>query len=94
MDIRKERNHIWTMITALISAVLVSVIGVIVAGVSTSNNNERINQQQINNNRQWCELLTPLDSAYSSTPPATELGKRVAEAIHRLHKNFGCGEED
>lgn len=46
------------------------------------------------NNRQWCELLTPLDSAYTSTDPGTqpqtELGRRVARAIHRLHDNFNC----
>lgn len=69
----------WTMITALASAVFVSVAGVIYTGISTANNNQ-----------QWCELLITLDSAYSSSPPQTELGKKVAESINRLRENFGC----
>lgn len=48
------------------------------------------------NNRQWCELLTPLNSAYqsaersSSGPPLTPTGKRVAHAVEVLHENFNC----
>lgn len=69
------------MLASFVSALVVSVAGVVYTGIS---------QEQ--NNRQWCELLSPLDNAYTnpSTPPATELGKKVAEAIHKLHRNFGC----
>lgn len=76
---KKNRYLIWTMITALISAVAVSVGGVVYTGIST-----------VNNNRQWCELLTTLDEAYSSIPPQSELGQKVARSIHKLKTNFGC----
>lgn len=41
--------------------------------------------------RRWCQLLVPLDDAYTAgPPPTTEVGKRVAVAIHNLRIAFGC----
>ena len=40
--------------------------------------------------RRWCLLLSTLDRAYSSTPPATELGRQVAIAIHNLTTQLQC----
>ncbi|MDG4784366.1 hypothetical protein O7626_41130 [Micromonospora sp. WMMD1102] len=40
--------------------------------------------------QRWCELLTVLDEAYGSTPPQTELGRRVADAVHQLRVGFNC----
>lgn len=78
------------MLISFTSALFVSIGGVFYTGITQEKNNEVIHQQQVDNNRQWCELLIPLDKAYSSTPPATELGRKVAESIHKLHNNFGC----
>jgi hypothetical protein len=39
----------------------------------------------------WCDLLSTLDTAYSSTPPSTELGRRVAQSIDDLRTEFECG---
>lgn len=83
----------WTLLTALISAVVVSISGVIYTGVTTDKNNEKIAQQQVDNNRRWCDLLTTLDDAYSAPgtpPPATPLGRRIAQSIHELTIEFGC----
>lgn len=41
-----------------------------------------------NSNKEWCELLMELDDAYSTTPPTTELGRKVATAINHLHEKF------
>lgn len=86
----RDRNLLRTLLITLLSAVIVSVSGVVYTGVTQSKNNEELHQQQIENNRQWCELLTPLDNAYSSTPPATQLGRNVAAAIHKLRQSFEC----
>lgn len=42
------------------------------------------------NDRRWCQLLDPLDKAYSSVPPASELGRLVAAAIHNLRVDYDC----
>lgn len=69
----------WAMLISFISALVVSVSTVIWVGISNEDNNQ-----------QWCELLTTLDIAYSSTPPQSELGKKVAASIDKLSKNFNC----
>lgn len=40
--------------------------------------------------RRWCQLLVTLDQAYSAVPPSTELGRRVAGAIHTLRVDLDC----
>lgn len=77
----RNRSLAWMLLISFCSAVVVSVAGVIYTGHS--------NQE---NNRQWCELLTPLDRAYSSSPPQTELGRQVARSIHNLTERFGCAD--
>jgi len=43
------------------------------------------------NDRKWCVLLTTMDDAYSSGPtPTTEVGRRIAAAIHNLRIDLGC----
>lgn len=67
------------MLISLLCAVTVAVAGIIYTG-----------QSNAANNRQWCELLTTLDTAYSSTPPQSELGRKVATSITKLKNNFEC----
>lgn len=78
------------LLISFVSALVVSVATIVYTGITQANNNERINQVITDNNRQWCELLSPLDKAYSSGVPSTELGKVVANAIHRIHDKFEC----
>lgn len=40
--------------------------------------------------RRWCQLLSTLDQAYSAVPPSTELGRKVAAAIHDLKTELDC----
>ncbi len=42
------------------------------------------------NDRRWCQLLVTLDDAYSTVPPTSELGRRVADAIHALRTDLEC----
>lgn len=83
MDKPRYQKLIWTMITALASAVAVAVSSIVYTGLSISNNNQR-----------WCDLLAPLDEAYNSgnpaTAPQTPLGRKVAASIHKLSDEFGC----
>jgi hypothetical protein len=43
--------------------------------------------------RRWCALLEPLNRAYSSAEPATDLGRQVADAVRQIARAFGCREE-
>lgn len=72
------------IIYAVLAAYLSIVIG---AGVTLWYANY-INRDS---NQRWCDLLSTLDSAYSSTPPTTELGRRVAQSIDNLRRDFECG---
>lgn len=40
--------------------------------------------------RRWCELMTILDEQYESSPPATEVGRRFAAAMHTLRGELDC----
>lgn len=72
-------------------AVLASSLLVSVAGIGYTNyvdgQRERAEREQ---DRKWCALLVDLDGAYASATPQTELGKRIAAAIHELRVGFGC----
>lgn len=86
----RHKSLLWMLLVSFCSALFVSVSTVIYTGVNQAKNNEKIQQQQIENNRQWCELLTTLDNAYSTLPPQSELGKKIATSIHKLRKDFEC----
>jgi len=43
------------------------------------------------NNRKWCHLLVTLDESYSSTPPVSALGRKIAADIHGLRADLKCG---
>jgi hypothetical protein len=75
----KDRRLLWSLLSTFVAALAVSVFSVVYSG-----------QTAAENNRQWCELLTTLDTTYASTPPTTDLGKRVAKSINDLRESFGC----
>lgn len=62
----------------------ISIIAVVVASILYTQSVDR------QSNQKWCEVLVPLDDAYSTSPPTTELGQKVARAMHDLRINFGC----
>jgi hypothetical protein len=74
-----QRRFVWALLCTLLSAVAVAVFSVVYTG-----------QTNEENNRQWCELLTTLDTAYSATPPQTPTGQRLARSIRSLTRSFDC----
>lgn len=42
--------------------------------------------------QRWCKLLVPLDDSYQTNPAiqSTELGRRVAAAIHDIREETDC----
>jgi hypothetical protein len=74
-----QRRFVWALLCTLLSGVAVAVFSVIYTGQSVEDRD-----------REWCELLTTLDGVYSSVPPSTPTGQRVAASIHRLTITFEC----
>lgn len=62
----------------------VTVILLVAAGVWYTNRTARESE------RKWCEFITVLDDAWSSTPPQSPLGRQVAASLHKLRDDFGC----
>lgn len=73
------------------AAVVVSLLVLGIASVSwTAYVDHRRAAAERESDRRWCDLLSTLDEAYSSTPPSTDLGRRVADAIHSLRVDLDC----
>lgn len=56
----------------------------------TNQVNNRTIKEGRENDQKWCEMLVTLDDAYSSTPPGSALGRKLAEDIHRLRVDLEC----
>lgn len=77
----------WMVLASVFfSVVLLTVAGVLYTGY-VDGQREAAEREA---DRRWCQLLEPLDDAYSTVAPTTELGRRVAEAIHNLRVEFDC----
>ena len=61
-----------------------------VAGPSIAIGISRHNQRQ--SEQAWCEVITVLDEAYRNpaSPPATEIGRRVAAGVARVRAAYHC----
>lgn len=70
----------WTVYGLLVSYVTVIFMAIGVGWYATTINRK--------SDERWCELLTPLNSAYTTEVPMTDLGKAVAKAIKNLHSDF------
>ena len=40
--------------------------------------------------KRWCQLLVTLDEAYSAATPTTDVGRKVAAAVHTLRVSLKC----
>lgn len=77
----------WYLLVTIVASILVlSICGV---GYTTYVDGKRASAER-EADRNWCTLLTTLDEAYSSAPPTTELGRRVAKAIRDLRLRLDC----
>lgn len=73
------RAYVYSLIMTYVSCVVIAVGAVLYA-----------NYVDRTSNQQWCDLVIPLDQAYTSQTPATELGRRVARAISHIRDTFDC----
>jgi hypothetical protein len=77
----------WMVLASVFfSTALLTVAGVLYTG-HVDGKREQAEREA---DRRWCELLGTLDDAYGSTPPSTDLGRRVAEAVHALRVGLDC----
>lgn len=42
-------------------------------------------------NKQWCQVVLTLDDAYRQSPPQTEAGRKIAQEMARMRRDFDCG---
>lgn len=40
--------------------------------------------------RKWCGIVVLFDNTNRETPPSTETGRKLAERMAQLRKDFGC----
>jgi hypothetical protein len=40
--------------------------------------------------RKWCGIVATLDDAYRASPPQTTAGRRLAEEMAELRRQFHC----
>lgn len=40
--------------------------------------------------RKWCEVVTTMDDAYRSSPPQTDIGRKLANDMAELRRRLGC----
>lgn len=76
---------------AVIATVFLSTLALAIAGFSWTgyvDNQREASEREAD--RRWCALLVTLDEAYSTVPPTSELGRRVANAIHTLRVELKC----
>jgi hypothetical protein len=75
----------------ILVSIFLSVVALAVAGVLyTGHVDGKREAAEREADQRWCELLITLDEAYSSAVPATELGRRVADAVHNLRVGLDC----
>jgi hypothetical protein len=78
--VRRPSQPVWYSLLAM----LVSMVVLTTAGIVYTNRATRESE------RKWCEFITVLDDAWSSTPPQSTLGRAVAASLHKLRTDFGC----
>lgn len=76
----------YLLVVTFAATLLLAVLGVLYTNWSIS----RQDKAERENDRRWCEMLVTLDDAYGSTPPQSELGRRLAADIHKLRIDLGC----
>lgn len=76
----------YAVLAVLVSVLLLGVGGYVYIG-HVDGQRERAERES---DQRWCELLRTLDEAYGAVPPSSELGRRVAAAIHDLRVDLSC----
>ena len=79
-EVARRAIGMWSVLMILSCSLITAVVTVLWAAYIDRQSNHR-----------WCALVSTLDDAYTQNPPATETGRRVAQQIHVLRSDFGCG---
>jgi hypothetical protein len=78
--VRRPSQPVWQSLVALFATVVLLAGGGIWYTERTARESER----------KWCEFITVLDDAWSSSPPQSVLGRAVAASLHKLRTDFDC----
>ena len=76
----------YALVVTVSSVALLALAGVLYTNYSLG----EADKTERENDRRWCQLLVTLDDAYSTVPPTSALGRRVADAIHALRTDLEC----
>lgn len=74
-----NRRMVWALVVSYALSATLGIGSILYAGHIDSESN-----------RQWCDLLVPLDERNERIPPQNTEAKRFAESIHNLRSNFEC----
>lgn len=93
MPTTKQAKRLWW---AEFMLAIVLIGGVLFCVSYTNRVDERsrrdMERESRQNDQRWCDLLRTLNEAYTSpgAKPTTELGRRIAQAVQDLNKDFAC----
>lgn len=89
------RIRLWyALLVSFIACVATAIGSVYYTSVVQRQAERRAEVAAQESDRRWCALLTDLDDAYQGPPrPTTELGRKVAQEIHRLRVGFSCPQD-
>jgi len=74
-----NKGIIYAVLISLAASIVAAVVCIVYTGIVDRESNQ-----------QWCDLVVLLDKTYIETPPTTEIGRKVAEAMHTLRIRFEC----
>jgi hypothetical protein len=84
----------WYAITvAFVAMLAVSFAGVAYTNFVQKQAERRADLVRVESDRRWCSLLVDIGNSQRAVPPKTESGKRFAEEIDKLRREFGCPEQ-
>jgi hypothetical protein len=75
---------VWYSLLVVFATSLLVAAGSVVVAVQLANKNAREAE------RKWCAIVTTLDTAYSSRPATSPLGRQIAAAMAKLRRDLGC----
>lgn len=101
VDLRKHKPEPWQWAAAwmFVGGILVLVLGFLYINQVDAKRQQSEDEARADvvaaereADRRWCKLLVPLDNSYQSSAAvqSTELGRRVAKAIHDIRAEIGC----
>lgn len=76
----RPSQPVWYSLIVLVAAMLLTAGTAIWYADRTAQESER----------QWCSVVTTLDTAYRESPPTSPLGRQLAAAFADLRREFGC----